>query len=292
MAADDTDHVLDLIDNTLSDWEVSEDAMRSAPDLDLPDCRHEDCVGLDECMWMRHVGGGMVVDGDRFIMWPGEPSERVEPRPLSEAEGWQDVGYLVNEGFEIIETAFAPPGTILLMGRGINRGFIESMYGESQQVDPWPESGDTTDTETEFEQNRRAVAEMFNVSVDLLPNQRVSVGPFPAPPRPSDLPGPLATFHMDRNGHMAMSREAAERAVRRIGERAAEARVNLYETAAAMARAVAPLIEAVRPYVTPTDDGEGDDTQEPPNAWQRALQARRDRSTGPPRNPHRHRGMR
>lgn len=57
MSHERTDHVLDLIDSTLGDNSVSADAMRSAPGVDLPDCRHEGCVAVDECLWMPHVQG-------------------------------------------------------------------------------------------------------------------------------------------------------------------------------------------------------------------------------------------
>lgn len=73
---DRADHVLDLIDRTLGDNAVSDDAMRSVPeDVDLPDCRHERCLGHDSCQWVDDLGRPVLPAGEGDMVEVGYTTE-------------------------------------------------------------------------------------------------------------------------------------------------------------------------------------------------------------------------
>jgi hypothetical protein len=290
----DTDHVLELIDRTLGDDSVSSEAMRCVPEPDvLPDCRHERCLGHDVCQW---VADGVLPD-------PDGPAGG--PLPA----GWTDVGFTTDPPFEVVEDDRIPRDRFAVLYHGDSGQVVAAgpFPAPPPAPSPAPDCGHwrcvganvcrwaTMDVDPAA--RRRAaeqVARAYNVPLSAV---------WPAEsydPSRHTLPGP--TFHTDeqgnvcyRDGTVVLDREQLTESVRRIGEHASEIREAMDRASADVHR----RLRAISDYLVrntgliareQADRAGGTDDDETPA--ERALRLRRQRNTGPDRDPHRHRGMR
>jgi hypothetical protein len=266
-----TDHVLDLIDRTLDDG-LSDDAMRVVPDeADVPDCGHTECMGAERC---RHTRRPV----------------QVAPAGTSPTDrGWRNIGW-VDEAAAFTADDATPGncGHARCVGADTCRwaAYVAQVYGvpldavsplPGPPVTPgmdrvrvsWPQSGGLVD-----------VREAAWVDTDRLPD-------------PRRLPRPLAQFWLDGEGNLrtqhgliVVDRAAAQRAVADMVTITRKFAQAMRPVVDAYGRAARQLADAITPAARRITDTDPDET-----VMQRALRLRRNRNTGPARDPHRHRGM-
>lgn len=274
-----TEHVLDLIDRTLGDDTVSDDAMRAVPDPDeVPACGHTYCMGADDCRI-----GPPALGEDAYSLFDEQRGWR----------GWRDVGYatdtpLAFAGFEVDEDHHTGAFAALYRGDHVSVGPFPAppsprqiaraaeVYRQACVVEPWP--GETYD-ETGRWGRADDVPEYF---------LRPPLAHYTLAHYTTDEHGNIR----DQHGHLVLDGETVQRQLRDLGAFVGRARAALVHVGESCREAMVGVhLHLARAGII-TVDVPGDDVDPDESPWDRALRLRRERNTGPHRDPHRHRGMR